>query len=628
MTVVKGRDLGEVKRETINDLFWATVERHPEIVAARFRAGDGFSECTYRQLGQQVKELGAGLLALGLQKGDKVSLLAETRYEWVVADFAILTAAGVTVTVYPTLSARTVQFIVDNSDSEIIFVENRLQLDKVISIWDQLPALKQIIVIEPLESKPRQNILTMQETMELGRRFAAAQPAAYEAARRSVDPADLSSIVYTSGTTGLPKGTMLSHWNWRFNVYAVVDLVDFQPGDTLLAFLPLAHVYMRLVYFAAVYAAATTHFSYPDTLAQDLPLVRPHCFVSVPRLFERVYNRLLEQMGGGPALRKKIFFWAAAVAREMGETLSLWQEPGFGLKLKHRIADKLVYSKIRVRMGVDRLKWTCSSGSALRKDLAFFFNGMGITIIEGYGMTEVAAPSNLNPVGRFKPGTVGPPLAGVMQQIAADGEILIKGDNVMIGYYKLPEETKEHFTEDGWLKTGDIGEFDEDGYLIFKERKKNILVLSTGKNVAPLPIEEALKKSRWVDEAVVIGDNEKFVAALIQPNYQSLLNLAREYGLQYDEAKINMIETATGEKVPVQVDRRLLEDEKVLEIFRQVVERAGRSFDPYEQVKKFQLLDQALTLEEDELTPTLKVKKDVIQKKYENLIRQIYAGAE
>ncbi len=625
MTVIKGRDLGEVKRETINDLFWETVERYPEIVAARFRSGDGFNEFTYRELGRQVKELGQGLLALGLKKGDKVSLLAETRYEWVVADFAILTAAGVTVTVYPTLSARTVQFIVDNSDSEIIFVENQVQLDKVISVWDQLPALKQVIVFEDLESKPRDNIFTLQEAKELGRRFAEEHPAAYETAWRSVDPAELSSIVYTSGTTGLPKGTMLSHWNWRFNVYAVVDLVDFQPGDTLLAFLPLAHVYMRLVYFAAVFAAATNHFSYPETLAQDLPLVRPHCFVSVPRLFERVYNRLQEQMGSGPALRKKIFSWSAAVAREMGETLSLWREPGIGLKLKHRIADKLVYSKIRDKMGVDRLKWTCSAGSALRKDLAFFFNGMGITIIEGYGMTEVAAPSNLNPVGRFKPGTVGPPLAGVMQKIAEDGEILIKGDNVMMGYYKLPEETKEYFTEDGWLKTGDIGAFDEDGYLVFKERKKHILVLSTGKNVAPLPIEEALKRSRWVDEALVIGDNEKFVAALIQPNYQPLLDMAQEQGLQYDPSKTEIMETATGEKIPVQVDQNLLKDEKVLELFRNVVERANSSFDPHEQVKKFQLLGEALSLEKDELTPTLKVKKDVIQKKYDNLIKEIYA---
>ena len=625
MTVVKGKELGEVKRESINDLFWATVERYPDIDAVRYRTGDGFTGLTYRQFGEQVKGLAQGLMSLGLNKGDKVSLLAETRCEWALADMAILTAGGVTVTVYPTLSARTVQFITGNSDSRMIIVENREQLEKVFSVWDELPQLEQVIIIEAETEKPRENIRTLSELMELGRRYGADHPAAYEERWRSVAPADLSSIVYTSGTTGLPKGTMLSHWNWRFNVYAVVQLVDFSPGETMLAFLPLAHVYMRLVYFAAVSAAATIYFSRPESLAQDLPVIRPNSFVSVPRLFERVYNRLMDQVRGGPALRRVIFKWAAGVAREMGRVHSLWAEPGPGLKLKHRLADRLVFSKIRGKMGVDRLKWTCSSGSALIKDLAFFFNGLGITIIEGYGMTEVAAPSNLNPVGRFKPGTVGPPLAGVMQKIAADGEILIKGDNVMIGYYKLPEETKEHFTEDGWLKTGDIGEFDSDGYLVFKERKKHILVLSTGKNVAPLPIEEELKKSRWVDEAVVIGDNEKFTAALIQPAFQPLLDLARERGLAYDETLTEYVDMPTGERVPVQVDQKLLRDEAVLDIFRSVVDRSNKVFDPHEQVKQFRLLGEALTAEKDELTPTLKVKKDVIRDKYAHLIREIYA---
>ncbi len=627
MTEAKIGEPGAIKRETLNELFWTIVERYPDIDAVRFRSGSGFNGLNYRALGEQVRNLALGLLALGLRHGDKVSLLSETRYEWVVADFAILTAAGVTVTVYPTLSARTVQFIVHNSDSRIIIVEDAVQLEKVLSIRDKLPALERILVIEDFAAAAGgRDILTLAEAMELGRRYGASNPGVYEAAWRGVKPEDLSSIVYTSGTTGLPKGTMLSHWNWRFNVHAVVGLVTFEPGATLLAFLPLAHVYMRLVYFAAVAAAATTYFSRPETLAADLPAIRPHAFVSVPRLFERVYGRLMEQVTAGPALRRRIFQWAAAVAREMGEANSRWEKPRIGLRLKHRLADRLVYGKIRAKMGVDRLRWTCSSGSALRRDLAFFFNGMGITIIEGYGMTEVAAPSNLNPVGRFKPGTVGPPIPGVMQKIDADGEILIKGDNVMLGYYKLPEETKSCFTADGWLKTGDVGEFDADGYLVFKERKKHILVLSTGKNVAPLPIEEELKKSRWVDEAVVVGDNEKFTAALIQPNYLLLLEFARERGLRFDETRTELSETPAGEALPVRVDKALLRNEAVQEIFRQVVEKANQVFDPHEQVKQFRLLDEALTLEKDELTPTLKVKKEVIQQKYAHLLREIYAS--
>lgn len=624
MKVVKGRKLGEVKRESINDLFWATVDKYPDIVAVRYKKGEDFAGLTYREIGDMVKNLTLALISLGIEKDDKVSLLSETRYEWVVADFAILSAAGVTVTVYPTLSERTVQYIVDNSDSKIIFVEDREQLEKVLSIRDQLPKLKHIIVIEHSGDKPADDVLTLEEAYELGRDYGAKNPDLLEKTWRSVEPDDLSSIVYTSGTTGLPKGTMLSHWNWRFNVYAVVDLVDFEPGDSLLAFLPLAHVYMRLVYFAAVYAGATTYFSKPDTLAADLPKIRPHCFVSVPRLFERVHNRLMETIHSSPALRRKIFRWAEKTAIEMGQIKSRWEEPSGSLKFKHRLADKLVFSKIRGRMGVDRLKWTCSSGSSLRKDLAFFFNGIGITIIEGYGMTEVAAPSNLNPVGRFKPGTVGPPLANVQQRIADDGEIQIKGDNVMMGYYKLPDETKAYFTEDGWLKTGDIGYFDDDNYLVFKERKKHIIVLSTGKNVAPLPIEEELKKSYWVEEAVVIGDNEKFVSALIQPTYQALLDYAREHQLDFDDSLTELREASTGEEVPVRVDPKLLENEKIVKIFERVVEKANKAFDPHEQVKKFRLISEALTMEREELTPTLKVKRNVIREKYKDLIKEIY----
>ncbi len=625
MKVVKGRSLGEIKRESINDLFWSTVERYPDVVAVRYRKGDAFTGHNYREIGEMVKNLSLGLISLGIAKDDKVSLLCETRYEWVVADFAILCAAGVTVTVYPTLSERTVQYIVDNSDSKIIVVEDREQMEKVLSVRDRLPKLTHIIVIDDPGEKPDDTVLTLEEASDLGRRYGADNPDIFEKTWRSVAPEDLSSIVYTSGTTGLPKGTMLSHWNWRFNVNAVVDLVDFEPGDSLLAFLPLAHVYMRLVYFAATNSAATTYFSKPDILAQDLPIIRPHCFVSVPRLFERVHNRLMETIHDSPALRRKIFRWAEDVAIEVGKTQSRWEEPSAGLKFKHRLADKLVFSKIRTRMGVDRLKWTCSSGSSLRKDLAYFFNGIGITIIEGYGMTEVAAPSNLNPVGRFKPGTVGPPLAEVQQRIAEDGEIQIKGDNVMMGYYKLPDETKAYFTEDGWLKTGDIGYFDKDDYLVFGERKKHILVLSTGKNVAPLPIEEALKRSYLVEEAVVIGDNERFVSALIQPTYQALLDYAKEQNIEFDEKQTELREASTGDIVPVRVDEKLINNEKVLQMYQRIVDKANENFESYEQVKKFRLIDEALTMEKEELTPTLKVKKNVIKDKYKKLVEDIYS---
>ncbi|MBT9132980.1 MAG: Long-chain-fatty-acid--CoA ligase FadD15 [Firmicutes bacterium] len=617
-----------MEKTTINELFWNTVEQHPEIVAVCYRDGDSFAKITYREAGERAKTLSQGLLSLGLNKGDKVSLLSETRQEWGRADLAILTAGGVTVTIFPTLSPKTVQYIANHSDSKMIFVENQEQLEKVLSVWEQLPQLKQVIVFEPLRARPRANIHTLSEVMEIGRQFETSNPNRYEEVWRSVKPEDLSSIVYTSGTTGPPKGVMLSHWNWCFCANSSAQLIDLAPGEPALGFLPMAHVYARIAYFGALKSAATVYISSPKDLAENLPRVRPVTFISVPRLYKRFYDRIIERLESTTPplrrkIRKKIFFWAAAVARDMGEVKSRWEKPSLKLKLKHRLASP-VYWAIRKKAGMDRLRWTVSAGAALRKELAYFFNGIGLTILEGYGMTENTGPATLNPVGRFKPGTVGPPVPGVMVKIAEDGEILIKGDNLMQGYYKDPGATRDAFTEDGWLKTGDIGFFDKDNYLVFKERKKHLLVLSTGKNVAPLPIEEKLKHSRWVEEAIVIGDEEKFVAALLQPSYQFLLELARERNIEFSEELTKFGLNPAGEEVPIQVDEKLIHNNLIIEIFQKVIDQANPAFDDYEQVKVFRLLKNAVRIETGELTPTLKIKRSAIREKYKDLISEIY----
>ncbi|MCL0090357.1 long-chain fatty acid--CoA ligase [Dehalococcoidia bacterium] len=632
MSIVKGKELGDIKKITINELFWDIVEKYPEIVAVYYRdeAGNFTKKITYREAGERAKALSQGLLSLGLNKGDKVSLLSETRYEWMQADIAILTAGGVTVTIFPTLSPTTVQYIANHSDSKMIFVENQEQLNKVLLVWEELPQLKEVIVFEPLITKPRANIYTLSEVMEMGRQFEASNPGRYEKIWRSVKPEDLSSFVYTSGTTGPPKGVMLSHWNWCCCAISLTQVISFTPREAALAFLPLAHVYARVAYFAMLKSAVTVYVSSPKDLAEDLPRVRPVTYCSVPRIYERFYDRIIEQIESTTPpfrrkIRKKIFFWAAGVARDMGEVRSRWKKPSLKLKLKHRLASP-IYWAIRKKAGMDRLRGAISGGAALRKELAYFLNGMGITILEGYGMSENAGPATVNPIGRSKVGTVGIPLPGVVTiKIAEDGEILIKGDNVMQGYYKLPEETRQSFTKDGWLKTGDIGYFDEDNYLVFKERKKHLLVLSTGKNVAPLPIEEELKKSRWIEEAVVIGDNEKFVSALIQPAYQLLLEFARERNIEFSEELTKFGLNPAGEEVPIQVDEKLLRNGMVIEIFQRVIDEANLAFDDYEQVKKFRLLNNAVSVKTGELTPTLKVKRSAIGEKYKDLISEIYA---
>ena len=621
--VIEGDRLAITKKESLNEMFWNSVKKHSGIDAVRFRSGNSYTAITYKKFGEKVSHLSQGLISLGMKKGDKAGILADTSYEWALSDFAILTAGGVSVTIYPTLTPNKISYITENSDSKVIFVQDQEQLEKVLSVRGDLPGLKWVITFEETGSTA-EGVYTLTEVIKLGAEFEKENPGRYEEVWKSVEPDDLSSIVYTSGTTGLPKGAMLSHWNWRFNISTVIRVITFEAGNVLLAFLPLAHVYMRLVYFGALHAGATFYFSQPQKLAEDLPAIRPDVFVSVPRLFERVYDRIVDQMEQESPVKKVIFYRSAEIAREVGAYRSKGKALPLKLLVKKQIADKLVFSKIRSKMGVDNLKWTVSAGSALSKDLAFFFSGLGILIIEGYGMTETCGSSNLNPVKRIKPGTVGPPLAGTMQKLADDGEILIKGDHLMQGYYKLPEESADSFTDDGWLKTGDIGSFDSEGYLTFRERKKHILVLSTGKNIAPLPIEESLKKNRWVDDAVVIGDDRKYVTALIQPSFGYLVEFAEKKGIVYNKELTKTEEGAGGDQVIVKIDEALLNDENVLKIYLEVIEAVNKNFESFEKVKRFKLLNEALSMDRGELTPTFKVKRNVVAENYKNLIDSMY----
>ncbi len=622
--IVKSKDLEFFRRSTVGELVYTAVRIAPDVEATSYRkpGEETFTSFTYLEFAREIKALAQGLMSLGIQKGDMVSILAETRYEWPLADFSILTSGGVTVTIYPTLSPSSIEYILNDSDTTILFVENQEQLNKVMEIQDKVPKLEHIITMEATD-KPRDNIHTLEEVKELGKKYDN-DPLEYDEIMQSIKPDDLCSLVYSSGTTGKPKGVMLTHWNFVSNVFAMREVVQYSPGDDMLLFLPFAHVYMRLVFFAAVAGRQTCYFSRPDRLAQDLPVVRPKVMTAVPRLWERVYDRMVQRVEASRVTRRMIFYWAARIAREMGQARGQGIEPSPRLKRKHRFAERLVYKRIRAMAGLDRLKTCVSAGSALPKDLAYFYNGIGFPLLEGYGLTETAAPANINPSDNFRPGSIGPPLPGVLEKIAEDGEILIKGDNVMKGYYKLPEDTREAFTEDGWFKTGDIGVFDKEGFLYFKERKKHIVVLSTGKNVAPLPIEDKLKESPWIEEAVVIGDDRRFISALIQPNFVKLLDFVNENGIKFDEKLIEYAKDQAGEDTPVKVDPVMFSDEAVVDIFRKAVDNANKHFDTFEQVKRYNLLEEAISEEKGELTPTLKVKRNVMQEKHAKKIDVLY----
>ncbi len=627
MTIVKSEDLGDVKKETINDLVWNSIKVNPQITAFSYRNEGVLHEITYSQFGEKIQSFGLGLKYLGLQKGDRVSLLADTRYEWVLADYAIMGSGGVTVTIYPTLFTQSVQHIVEDSGSKIIILENQEQLEKVMHFWDSSSPLQYVIIMEPYSHMP-QAVHSLDEIMERGNEFGQKHPNLFKKSMEAVEPDDLCTLVYSSGTTGLPKGVMLSHWNWRFNIYSMFtqsNMLQYKPGDALLAFLPLAHVYMRIVQFIGTHTGATTYFSTPAELSQNLPHIRPAGFGAVPRLWERIYERIHEEVKNSRVTRRIIFYWAADIAKEMGEARGNGKIPSQGLKLKHSLANRLVFSRIRKATGLDRVQLTVSAGSALSRELAHFFNGLEINIVEGYGLTETAGPSNVNYPHRPKPGTVGPPLPGTLQKIAEDGEVLIKGDNVMQGYFNLPAETKEAFTSDGWFKTGDTGFFDEDNFLVFKERKKHLLVLSTGKNVAPQPIEDKLQESEWIEEAVVIGNDKKFVSALIQPNYKELLEFARQNNIEFNQEVTVYGQDQAGEEVPIYVDPSLLKNDKIRQLIQEEVDKANGHFNDFEQVKKFYLIENAISQDRGELTPTLKVKRNIILQNYASGVEEMYS---
>ena len=622
--IVKGKELPFFKRITLGDLLNTATIADPEVVAAAYRkpGENEFTKLTYREFSREIKELALGLIALGLEKGDRISILSETRYEWPLADFAILTTGGVTVTIYHTLSSPSIEYILNDSGSKLIFVDNQERLDKVLEVKKNIPHLEYIINIDPLEN-PHENIYSLEELKKLGAKNEQ-NSLVYEERQHNIKPDDFCSIIYSSGTTGNPKGVMLTHWNLISITFGLKEVLDYKPGDIMLGFLPFAHVGMRANFLCSLIGRLSCYFSVPEKLSEDISLIRPVAMAAVPRLWERVYDRLIEKVESSGILRRKIFYWAAGVARDIGETRSKNKEPSRGLQFKHRLADRLVFRKIRIMGGLERLR-TCVSGAAsLRKELAYFFNGIGLPLLETYGLTETAGPVNIVPSNKFRPGSVGPPIPGITEKIAEDGELLIKGDGIMQGYYNLPEETKEAITEDGWLKSGDIGFFDDEGYFFYKERKKHILVLSTGKNVAPLPIEEKLRKSPWIEEAIVLGDNRKYIAALIQPEFKKLVDFAEENKVNFDRNLTEYTYTQVGEKIPAKVDPSLFKDEKVANLYKKEVEEANYYFNNFEQVKRFILIEEAVSLEGGELTPTLKVKKHAVENKYADRIEDLY----
>ncbi len=589
---------------TLIRLFLDTVATWHKPAQFLRRGGQGWEAISADHALADVESVGLGLRHLGIRPGERVALISENRYEWVVADLAILGLGAVTVPIYATLTPEQCRAILADSEARAIVVSNAAQLAKIRAVQPDLPKLEFIIPIEPgLADGP------LEKTWDLvtghGALARGADPLLFRERADAIAPDDLATIIYTSGTTGEPKGTMLSHANISENAEACLKVIELSPADVSLCFLPLSHIFERMAGLYTMLAAGVSiAFARSiETVAEDACQVRPTVMTGVPRFYEKVRMRVLENARSQPLLRRGIFYWA------LGEGLRKARAHLAGRR--HfaplaPLADHLVGAKVRARIG-GRLRMGFSGGAALHPMVLEFFLAMGIPIIEGYGLTETSPVITLTPLGRERAGSVGPLIPGAEVRIGPEGEILTRSPYVMKGYWHNEKATQEAI-RDGWFHTGDVGFLDPDGYLHLTDRLKDLLVTSGGKNVAPQPIEARLKASKWITEAVLIGDHRPCIVALLVPNFERLESLARRNGW------------------PFASRRELLARPEILAIVQRRMDRLNETLAPFEQLKRFALLDQEMTQEGGELTPTLKVRRRVIRERHAGLIESLYAS--
>lgn len=587
---------------TLSKMLINTLNTYPKDEFMLYKKEGRYVPISTAEFGQKIKWLALGLYDLGFAKGDKLCLLSENRPEWTMVDFAVLCSGGLTVPIYTTLVSDQINYIIDDSDAKIVVVSNLDLWQKIESIRDKLTKVKHFIL---MADEAIEGVLTLSQVVKKGQDVEARAPEKFDQLVDSVNPDDEASLIYTSGTTGLPKGVILTHNNFLSNVRTSVALMDFSYRDTVLSFLPLSHVLERMVMFSYIYVGATIAFAESiDAVAQNLLEIRPNIMVSVPRVFEKIYSRVMDQVLASPPLRRKIFFWALKVGKKFGQVKLSGKPVSFWLRFRRAIANKLVFSKIVAKTG-GRIRFFVSGGAPLSRDIAEFFYAIGLIILEGYGLTETSPVLAVNTLERPKFGTVGPPIPGVEIKIAPDGEILARGPNIMKGYYKKENETREVF-EEGWFRTGDIGHFDEDGYLVITDRKKDLIITSGGKNVAPQPIENILKTNPYISSVVVIGDRRKFISALIVPNFEKIQDFARSQGIIYSELK------------------DLVANNRILDLIKSEIDKSTTNLASYEKIKKIALLDHDFEIAKGEITPTLKVRRASIEQKYRDLIEEMY----
>jgi len=588
--------------ETLSQLFLNTIKSYPKDDLLLSKKEGKYVPISTEEFADRVKCFSLGLRDLGLEAGDKLIILSENRPEWVISDVANLCLGGITVPIYISLIPEQIKYIIDDSDAKIVVVSDQGQWQKIEAIKSELTKVTSYITC--LSEAP-EGVLTFAQVLERGRKMDKQNPGLFEKMALEVKPDAIASIIYTSGTTGPPKGVMLTHNNIFSNVKTCSSILPFKDTDTVLSFLPLSHILERMAMFAYLHNGMSIGFAESiDTLGENLLEVRPHIMVNVPRVLEKIYAKVIDNVQVSSSLKRKIFFWAVKVGRKYGRKKILNQPISKLLQFKRNLANKLVFSKVYAKTG-GRVRFFLCGGAPLSKDIGEFFYAIGLTVIEGYGLTETSPVITANTFENLKFGTVGKPIPGVDVRIDEDGEILTKGPHVMNGYYKKEAASREVF-EGGWFHTGDIGHFDEEGFLVITDRKKDIIVTSGGKNVAPQPIEGILNLNAYISNALVIGDSRKFISALVVPNFEKLEEYAKRNNISFED------------------HCDLVKNEEIVRFIQEQVDHSAPNLASYEKVKKIALLDKEFEIEKGEITPTLKVKRNIVEEKYKGIIDAMY----
>jgi len=551
----------------------------------------------------RVRAVSSALESLGVKSGDRVALLSENRPEWSIVDFACQCYGAVLVPIFPTMVSEQAEYLLRDSGSVVAFCSNADQAKKVLDAKGSCPSLRQVVLFDEIVLKGTRSF---DEVLVEGRKAHAENPAAFEKRADARKPDDLATLIYTSGTTGEPKGAMLTQSNFVSNVLATSDLLPLPPTTVGLSFLPLSHVLERMLEYFYYHFGVTIAFAESiDKLKDNLLEINPHIFAAVPRVYEKVYGRVMDNVSKAPAARQKLFWRALDVGKQVLALRGQKKTPDVFLALQHFVFDRLVFGKIRAALG-SRFRYSISGGAPLSKDLAEFFWAVGVEVFEGYGLTETSPVIAVNFPGAWRLGTVGRVIPGVECKVAPDGEILTRGPHVMRGYFNTLDATKEAIDAEGWFHTGDIGKIDEDGFLAITDRKKELIVNANGKNIAPAPIEGFLKGNAFISLPVIIGDRRRYLISLIVPNFEKLKEWANQNGL--------------GSLSP----ESLAKEPRVRDLFQKAIDEwnAGKSHE--QQIVRFGLLTSDLTIEGGELTPTLKVKRRIIDLKYRALIDELY----